>query len=894
MSRQPFQASIRLKLTALVAMLVLLTVISLSAVAYVFLRRTLYDHLNDRLLVVASDRQKLLLRYIQQQEERVSLIASRRLWRDYLTKLADGQTPSEQLRNDTQLSLQDSLRGVTGLLAVGIADVGGRVLLSTDPAVVGRDLSQSEEFKAGLRGVAFLLEQDDPNDDTMMVTAPALVGTNRVVGVVFLVVDQTAMVALLKDRTGMGETGEVMLGYRRGETVRYLLERRPVERPLTEGQAVAAAIAGQTGFVQSKDYRGVEVLAAYRPLGFRDWGLVAKMDLIEIYAPVRAMRNAFIGIEVLLFGLVLVSSYWLSTRFTRPILRMGKMAESIAGGGLDAQVVVESNDELGKLARSFNQMSAELTRTHGLLEERVRQRTTELQAERDLLQGLLDNTPDRVYFKDRQSRFLRLNHGLVKFFGLIDPTVAVGKTDADFFTKEHAEQAYKDEQLIIQTGLPMVGIEEKETWPDGRITWASTTKVPLRDTAGAIIGTFGISRDITDRKRAEEELNRYFELSPDLFCIADQNGFFKRLSPAWSMVLGYTQQELLEQPFLNFVHEDDRPKSVAQYDQIRAGARAIQFENRYRCKDGSYRWLQWNAVPVPEQHVIHAVARDVSEHKRAQELLARFADALNKKNLEMQEDLKLAREVHQVFVPHQYPIFPAGAPAEHSALSFHHRYLPATALGGDFFDIFPVSATEAGVLICDVMGHGMRAALVTSIIRGLMDKHRDQAGDPGRFLGALNEDLVSNLQSCSSTIFATANYLVIDVRTGRVRSANAGHPVPLIIRPAARMVEQLDAEHRSHAPALGLMKDVTYATSTYALGLQDRLLLYTDGVCEVEAKDGQQFGVARLEEAVQRRLNIAPLPLLDELLMAARRFSATGEFTDDVCLLSVELANLAK
>jgi sigma-B regulation protein RsbU (phosphoserine phosphatase) len=657
---------------------------------------------------------------------------------------------------------------------------------------------------------------------------------------------------------------------------------------------MAAAIAGQSGIIQAQDHRGVDVLAAYRSLGFRNWGLVAKMDLVEVYAPIKTMRNAFIGIEILLFGLVLVSSYWLAARYTRPILRLAKMAESIAGGGLYAQVMVESDDEIGKLGRAFNKMSEELAHSYGILEERVTQRTAELQAERDLLQGLLDNTPDRIYFKDRDSRFIRLNKSLATFFGLIDPAVAIGKSDADFFSTEHAEQAHQDELRIIQTGQPLVGMEEKETWPDGRVTWASTTKVPLRDAAGVVIGTFGISRDITDRKRAEEELHQYFALSPDLFCIADQNGFFKRLSPAWSLVVGYTEGELLEQPFLNFVHPEDRAATVAEYGRIRQGVRSLQFENRYRCKDGSYRWLQWNAVPVPEQHIIHAVARDVSEHKRAQELLARFADALNKKNLEMQEDLKLAREVHQVFVPRQYPIFPAGAPAERAALRFAHRYLPTTALGGDFFDILPVSATEAGVLICDVMGHGMRAALVTSIIRGLIDKHRDQASNPGNFLGTINQAFVSNLQTCSATIFATAVYLVIDVCTGRVRSANAGHPVPLIIRPMAKMVEQIDGAQRSHAPALGLMKDATYETRTYALGLQDRLLLYTDGVCEVEAKDGQQFGLARVEEAIRQRFTVEPLPLLDELLMEARCFSATGEFTDDVCLLSVELANLAK
>jgi PAS domain S-box-containing protein len=129
-----------------------------------------------------------------------------------------------------------------------------------------------------------------------------------------------------------------------------------------------------------------------------------------------------------------------------------------------------------------------------------------LSEERHLLRTLMDNLPDVIYFKDQQSRFTRINKAHAKMFGLNDPAQAVGKTDADFFTGEHARQAYADEQDIMGTGQPVLGKEEKETWPDGHVTWASTTKMPLRDTNGNIIGTFGISHDITERKQAEQEL----------------------------------------------------------------------------------------------------------------------------------------------------------------------------------------------------------------------------------------------------------------------------------------------------------------------------------------------------------------------------------------------------
>jgi diguanylate cyclase (GGDEF)-like protein/PAS domain S-box-containing protein len=125
-----------------------------------------------------------------------------------------------------------------------------------------------------------------------------------------------------------------------------------------------------------------------------------------------------------------------------------------------------------------------------------------------LLTTLMDNVPDVIYFKDRDSRFTRINRYAAEHFGVADPALAVGRTDFEFFTKEHAAPAFRDEQEIIRTGQPLVNLEEKETLPNGAVRWVSTTKLPLRDVNGSIVGTFGISRDISQRKQAEEELER--------------------------------------------------------------------------------------------------------------------------------------------------------------------------------------------------------------------------------------------------------------------------------------------------------------------------------------------------------------------------------------------------
>jgi len=134
--------------------------------------------------------------------------------------------------------------------------------------------------------------------------------------------------------------------------------------------------------------------------------------------------------------------------------------------------------------------------------------TDELQAnEHDLLRALLDNSPDHIYFKDTESRFIKSSTAQALQFGMSTPDGLVGKSDFDVFSEEHARPAFEDEQEIIRTGQPMIGKVEKETWIDGRPdTWGLTTKMPLRNRDGKIIGTFGITKNITELKNAERQI----------------------------------------------------------------------------------------------------------------------------------------------------------------------------------------------------------------------------------------------------------------------------------------------------------------------------------------------------------------------------------------------------
>ncbi len=172
--------------------------------------------------------------------------------------------------------------------------------------------------------------------------------------------------------------------------------------------------------------------------------------------------------------------------------------------------------------------------------------------EQYLLRTLLEHIPAHVYFKDRESRFIRVSRALARWFGLDDPAQAVGKTDFDFFSEEHARQAFEDEQRIIRTGEPILGLEEKETWPDGRVTWVSTSKLPMYDEQGNIVGTFGISVDITARKEMEEELRRserllrsVIDATPDWIFIKDREHRYQMVNRGFADALHMEPEDFI-------------------------------------------------------------------------------------------------------------------------------------------------------------------------------------------------------------------------------------------------------------------------------------------------------------------------------------------------------------
>ncbi len=283
-----------------------------------------------------------------------------------------------------------------------------------------------------------------------------------------------------------------------------------------------------------------------------------------------------------------------------------------------------------------------------------------LSQERDLMRTLLDNIPDRIYFKDEQSRFLRINPALAALFKLSDPQQAVGKTDFDFFTSEHAQAAFADEQRIIRTGQPLIGIVEKETHPDGGVTWAFTSKMPLRDKLGKIVGTFGISRDITAIKNFENALaaernllRSVIDNLPDYIYVKDADGRYVLDNVAHRQFLGAaTAEEVMGKESADFYPPDLAAQHYSDTQIImKSGESVLNREELFVDEIGRRRWHATTKAPLRDRdgRVIGLVGigRDITERKEAEEQLRQANLDLGRSREELLQVLADLRRSHE-------------------------------------------------------------------------------------------------------------------------------------------------------------------------------------------------------------------------------------------------------
>jgi PAS domain S-box-containing protein len=592
-----------------------------------------------------------------------------------------------------------------------------------------------------------------------------------------------------------------------------------------------------------------------------------------------------------------------------------------------------------------------------------------LAQESNLLHAMLQNIPDAVYFKDRESRFVRVSKG-IHLEGMKDLQDAIGKTDFDFFTREHAQQAYDDEQEIMRTGVPIIDKVERETFTTGRPdAWVSTTKVPIYGSDGSITGLVGISRDITERlaaqeavRKAKDELEvRVQERTAALVQEIKEHLHTERALRENEQKLQEANQRLESRVsqlnFLNsaahrlahFNHRKDLIPAIletfahsfpgieaalcergkAGYECSGATARLSDASARRACElaleaqiEGSLTvpllvsdrreaddlaqvpWpaaldgfpvyaaipllVEEKSIAVVQLFAPSAFASWFGQEKVVLNTLAAQAaislsNANNLQELEkkarLQGELEVAQDIQRRFTPQDKPSIPR--------VNLKGVYYPAYEVGGDYLDYFQTDSGNWVVVIADVSGKGIPAALVMTMLRSTFRAEARYETSAKQLLCAVNDLMKADLDDKS---FVTALCLIIDKDGNSMSYARAGHP-PLLIQHAGN-----GAAPKAVSPkglALGMVAGEEFASRleevTLTLAPGDRFLIFTDGLLEAMDADRKFYGIQRLVELMARGPSREPEKVIKTILDDVAGFIRSEPYHDDLTMLAMEV-----
>ena len=408
----------------------------------------------------------------------------------------------------------------------------------------------------------------------------------------------------------------------------------------------------------------------------------------------------------------------------------------------------------------------------------------------------------------------------------------------------------------------------------------------------------GVWVDITRRKMADlhamedRDLFRtlinylpdsiYFKNRESRFVIANEATARKMQVRTPSDLIGSRDEDFFDAAMSSVARGEER-------DIMATGRPITNRIHREPWKEGHSTWTRiskfpWYASDGSVKGIV-GISSDVTELIEAQHRYRDIAGKLDERNRALEKETDLAREVQQALQPVSIPdrVWKLEDGTVRRA-HFHQVYMPSTGVAGDCFEVFPIGQSGLGMIICDVMGHGVRAALIASMLRGLMEQVANLADTPGLLLSSLNRQMSRIFTQASITMFASACYVYLDLDKKRLTLSGAGHPAPIIQMPDGRAY--LPPIPRS--PALGLIENAMFRESEIRLEPGMKLMLYTDGITEARNAGGDELGAQRIMDALAAQRPQDVKGMLDSALHTMHQFTGNAPQDDDICLLGVE------
>ena len=429
--------------------------------------------------------------------------------------------------------------------------------------------------------------------------------------------------------------------------------------------------------------------------------------------------------------------------------------------------------------------------------------------------------------------------------------------------------------------------------------WIRVNGLLERDGQKNPLRLVGVWVDITRRKMADMHAMEDRDLFRTLINYLPDNIYFKNresrfilANEATAKKMGVpTPSDLIGCRDTNFF--SDETTEIARREELEIMRTGVPITNRVHREswiNGGFSWCKlskfpWYASDGSIKGIV-GISSDVTELVETQHRFRRMAEQLDERNKTLEKEISLAREIQQALQPVRIPArswVDAAGEVERYA-NFHHVYRPSEGVAGDCFHVFPVGESAVGMLICDVMGHGVRAALIASMLRGLMEQVSNLADTPALLLSSLNRQLFHIFSKANITMFASACYLYLDLQKRRLTLSGAGHPAPMVYTP--RGEPYLPPIPRS--TALGLIENAMYRESELPLESGMKVMLYTDGLTEARNADHEELGAERVLAKLRDSKPDSIQDMLDAVLCEMQDFTHTTRQDDDVCLLGVE------